>query len=214
VLLLFVVPSLDVCVASAESPKAGVELGDWIEYELNWTTPPAPPYPLKIRREILGVNGSLLKLRTIQEKSDGSVTNKTETGDFINGTGAAAMVFIPPGLKPGDSVRIEGFGVVIINGTDKKTYLAKEHDVLWADFFEKGFDILVFWDKETGVALEIHISGGYREGVTKIADSNLWGSGAADDANYDFFGLLTLLLIITVISVGLLLWRRSVSSKR
>ncbi len=216
-LIIFGISSLAVNVSSAETLEAGVKPGDWIEYELNWTLPPRePPYPLKIRREILAVNGSTLKVKIVQEMSDGSVENSTRKGDFIEGTGAAALIFIPPGLQSGDFVSIEGFGVVLINGTDQRTYLNTERTVLWSDFSEIGFDILVFWDRETGVALEMHTDSLTRAGVTTIVASNLWNSESGDDGddNYNLLGLGTVLLIIAIVSVALLLRRRHISSSK
>jgi hypothetical protein len=213
--LFFSVLSLKVDVSLAESFQIGVKPGDWIEYDLNWTDPPGSPYSVWIRDEVLDVNGSIITIERLQKMDDGSLKNRTETGDIVEGTGAAAAVFIPAGLRPGDLVSIEGFGLVSINGTEQRTYLGREHTVLWSDFLSKGFDLLIYWDRDKGVALEMHTQHITRNGVTKIADSNMWDSGSVDGGDDDYFLWLGILMpIILIIVIALFLVRRNMSSKR
>jgi len=201
---------LDVGALTAREYKTGVKPGDWIEYEINWTSPPSWAYPARTRREILDVEGTIITVTTTQELSNGTVTKETKEGDVAKGTGASAMIFIPANLEVGDWINIEGFDDVSITGENTQVYLGIERTVLYANFSSKGFDILIFWDKEKGTALEIHSSSIYTSTV-KVIKTNLWGSESFDN-NY-LLGFGTLVLII-IISAALIMRNRHMRSKR
>lgn len=216
--LMFTLPfvrilCLDANAISEGKCKVGVKRGDWIEYEIKWANPPLPPYSVWVRREILDVEGTIITVNITRKMFNESVINETKEGDVANGTGAADVMFIPSNLKPGDLVNIEAFGPVSINGTTQRTYLGTERTVLWANFSSTGFDILIFWDKEKGVALEIHHSRVAAQGTTKVIDTNLWASGSLDDNN-NFLGLGTLVLIIIILLIAFVIRKRYMSSKR
>jgi len=201
---------LDVDAVAAEEYEIGVKLGDWIEYEINWISPPPWAYPVRIRREILGVEGTIITVTITQEMSNGTITNETREGDVAKGTGASAMIFIPANLEVGDWVHIEGFDDVSITGEHTRVYLGIERTVLYANFSSKGFDVLIFWDREKGIALEIHSSSTYTS-TAKVIETNLWSSESSD--NHYLLGFGTLVLII-IISAALIMRNRHMRSKR
>lgn len=205
---------LDVDSVTAGEYEIGVKLGDWIEYEINWTFPPPWAYPVRIRREILSVEGTIITVTITQEMSNGTVTKETREGDVAKGTGASAMIFIPANLEFGDWVHIEGFDDVSITGEHTRVYLGIERTVLYANFSSKGFDVLIFWDREKGTALEIHSSSTYTSTV-KVIETNLWSSESFDNSARDHYllGFGTLVLII-IISAVLIMRNRHMRSKR
>jgi hypothetical protein len=204
---------LDVDAFSAEECEVGVKPGDWAEYEIDWISPPPSPYPVWVRREILDVNSSVITVNITQQMSDGAFTDGTESGDVANGTGASTMVFIPANLNPGDLVHMQGFDDVIITGETSKVYLGVERRVLYANFSSMGFDILIFWDKEKGVALEVYsIRTDGPQGITKVIKANLWKPKSFDGNPLDF---RILILAIIIISLGaFIVLKRYVGSKR
>jgi hypothetical protein len=201
---------LDVDAFSAGEYEIGIKPGDWIEYGLIWTVPPSWPHPVLIRREILDVEGTIITVRIVQELSNGTVTDTTEEGDVATGTGASAMIFIPANLRTGDLVYIQGFDDVTIAGGTVREYLGVERAVLYAEFSSHGFDIIIFWDKEKGTALEIYSSGTYTS-TAKVIETNLWSSESFD--NHYLLGFGTLVLII-IISAALIMRNRHMRSKR
>lgn len=205
---------LDVDSVTAGEYEIGVKLGDWIEYEINWTFPPPWAYPVRIRREILSVEGTIITVTITQEMSNGTVTKETREGDVAKGTGASAMIFIPANLGVGDWVHIEGFDDVSITDEYTRVYLGIERTVLYANFSSKGFDVLIFWDREKGTALEIHSSSTYTSTV-KVIETNLWSSESFDNSARDHYllGFGTLVLII-IISAVLIIRNRHMRSKR
>ena len=222
---IFGIFRLGVTVVLAEDYEVGVESGDWIEYELNWSVLPSEDYTVWVRREVLDVEDTVVTVNTTHRWSNGTVTSEVKEGDIVEGT-AAPMIFIPSNLKPGDSVKIQGFEAELIDGVVQRTYLGIERTVLWADFSQKGFDVHIFWDREKGVALEIHhsniASSGTTEvvtaqGITKVVETNILDSGSSDDDNgnnYDFLGIGTFIVIMIIIFVAFMVRRRYISSKR
>jgi len=218
---IFGIFRLGVTVVLAEDYEVGVESGDWIEYELNWSVLPSEDYTVWVRREVLDVEDTVVTVNTTHRWSNGTVTSEVKEGDIVEGT-AAPMIFIPSNLNPGDSVNIEGFEAELIDGIVQRTYLGIERTVLWADFSQKGFNIRIFWDKEKGVALEIHHSRIASEvvtaqGITKVVETNILDSGSSDrdsGNNYGFLGIVTFIVIMLIVFVAFLVRRRRVSSKR
>ena len=202
---------LDVDAVTADASEIGVEPGDWIKYEINWISPPSWAYPVLIRREILGVEGTIITVNITQEMSDGTVTEETKEGDVAKGTGASAMIFIPANLEVGDWVHVQGFDDVRITGEYTRVYLGVERTVLYANFSSKGFDILIFWDREKGTALEIHSASTSTYGTTKVIKTNLWSSESFDNHYLLGFGALVLIIII---SAALIMRNRYMRSKR
>ena len=147
----------------------------------------------------------------MQELSDGTIETDTRVGDIVDGTGAAAMVFIPSDSEPEDMIFIDGFDPVRINGSDQRPYLGTYRTVLFSQFYSKGFDILIFWDKDTGVALEIFHEASFSMGITKVVDTNLWIHGSQDDINY--LGPVTLTSILIILVIAFALWKYSSKKK-
>lgn len=209
---------LDVDAASVGEYEAGVKPGDWIEYELIWGRPPPSLYPVWTRREILDVNGTIITVNTTRQMVDGTINSEIGEGNILEGTGASAMIFIPANLGKGDSVHVSITGnpedLVDVSITDEITgnYSGVQRRVIYAEFSSIGLEILIFWDKEKGVAVEIWSEGTGQLGTIKMTKTNLWNSGSSDDNPVDF---TVLILIVTIIvSVAFIIQKRYVRSKR
>lgn len=193
---------LDVNALSTNDPQVGVKVGDWIEYDINWTTTPAYAYPVATRREILDVKGTVLTINTTYELSTGTFTSNVTDGDVVNGSGSCALVFIPANLGVGDIVYIQGFEDVTkrIDSETTRTYLGVARTVIHAEFVSHGVDISIYWDKETGVALEINAVGTYSS-ISVIRGTNMWSSngGSTDGLRVLIFSIIMISLVSVLV---------------
>jgi hypothetical protein len=170
---------LDATAVSSQY-EAGVNVGDWVEYEINYTGNHPPVYPVSARREILNVKGTVLTVNTTYLSSDETFTNNVTDGDVLYGNGSCALVFIPANLGVGDIIHVQDFedpeNPITISAETTRTYLGVTRTVLYAAFTGKGFDCTVYWDKEKGTGLEINGVGTYTI-ATVISGTNMWSSG-------------------------------------
>ncbi|MHA1685520.1 MAG: hypothetical protein ACTSYD_03830 [Candidatus Heimdallarchaeaceae archaeon] len=144
-----------VITASLSEYKPGVKAGEWIEYNIGWENCPYTVYQVKVRREILEVTGTKLKINMTIWYSDGTINSTIREGDIIDGTGACALMLIPANLTKGDIVHVQGFDDIKIDGETEKEYLKCKRKVVYANFSSKGFNVLIYWDKVKGVTLEM-----------------------------------------------------------
>lgn len=209
--LLFVnILCLNANIISANAYETGVKIGDWIEYEVNYTEPPPTAYPLYTRREILDVKGTVLTINTTYAMSDETFSSNTADGDVANGSGPCAMVFIPANLGVGDFVYIQGFEDVQIRISDETTrmYLGVTRTVIYAEFTSHGFDLAIYWDKQKGTALEIYGAGTYTS-ISQVIRTNMWSSGGVPT-----MGLEAWIFLIIMISLASILTYGYIHSQR
>jgi len=204
---------LNANIISANAYETGVKIGDWIEYEVNYTDNVPPIYPLYTRREILDVKGTVLTINTTYTMSDGTFSSSTADGDVVNGTGPCALVFIPANLGVGNFVSIQNFTdeAIRISAETTRPYLDITRTVIYAEFTGSGFDIKIYWDKEKGVALEIYGVGTYTQ-TSRVIRTNMWGSEFSDGG--PLMGLEAWIFLIIMISLASILTYGYIHSQR
>ena len=193
--LIFNLISVTETVLPSNNIQLKIKPGYWIEYEIVWLSSPPWPYPVWVRREILTVDGTRIKVNITQQLSNGTIRYDTKEGDVSRGTGSAALIFVRPNLKVGDVVFVEEFGNFTIRDEFIQNYLGFDRTVVVAAESIKDMNIIVYWDKEMGVALEIYNSNSFTI-MTKVIKTNLFTSTTL--SLYDYF--------IILLSVSFVLW--------
>lgn len=197
---------------------AGVKPGEWIEYTIEWEDCPYSVYQTKVRREIVGCNGSSLNVNLTIWWSNGTVTTETRIGDVSEGTGSSTMIFIPANLSIGDTVYIEGFDPAIIKGEEEREYLGFRRKVVYSEFISRGFYVLIYWDKIKGVAVEINIKHVISEVErtydyalnVSISGTNMFTQLTNHNMSFEW---IFLLLMVAIIALFLTLRKRHNSKK-
>jgi len=194
---------------------AGVRPGEWIEYSLEWEQPPYEDYPIKVRREILEVSGSSIRVKITTWLSNGTVSEDTKMGDVSEGTGGAALMFIPANLTIGDEVRIQGLNDTKIQDEIDRKYLGVIRKVVYSRFTAKGYDIKAYWDKIKGAALEIlynHSSLGNNRII--VIDTNMFSTIPGNDKKNLNLGFYFALATTTVVLFSFMLVRKRKARRR
>lgn len=158
--------------------QVGVKMGDWIKYELtvNGTTPP-PDLPQWVKAECTSVTGTNVTLRMTMHMSNGAEHMETWTIDVATGSGNAVFqVVIPANLGTGDTVKVTGFGSVMIAGEATGTYAGTSRRYVHASMAKEGEQYTYRWDKQTGVLLEVSVTQGSASITCKATSTNIWQS--------------------------------------
>jgi hypothetical protein len=150
---LFAVLILFLCLFAASASaivSAGVQSGDWIEYNVTSTGAPNQGHDVEwARMEVVAVQGPNINVTITSQFTDGS--NETITSTLNLETGHLIDDFIiPAGLKVGHSFPDENYGNVTITGSEVRTYAGASRTVLTATMGNSSY----VWDQETGVSVE------------------------------------------------------------
>jgi hypothetical protein len=160
----------------------GIKAGDWIKVAYTITGLPAGQlYAEWLKLEFLSVNGTIANARATLGISDG--TEQTGTGplDVVSGGGVPGLpgIVVSANLTTGDSVPIAGYSNVMIEGEATRPYAGADRTVVYAGFSHNETQGTYYWDKLTGVMVEISTTSAGITATGKVTETNMWGSTTA-----------------------------------
>jgi hypothetical protein len=162
-----------------EAGGVGIKAGDWIKVTYTITGLPAGQlYPEWLRLEFLSINGTIADVRATLRISNGTEQSDTGPVDVVSGSevpGLAGIV-ISANRTTGDSVYIAGYGNVTIAGEVTRTYAGANRTVVYASFSQNETQVTYYWDKLTGVMVEISSTSPSIAATAKATETNMWGA--------------------------------------
>ncbi len=164
----------------AEAGNAGIKAGDWIKLTYNTTGWPAgQPYPEWLKLEFLSLNGTIVDVRATVHISNGSEQSDSGPVDVASGSQVPGLagILISANRTAGDSVYVVGYGNVAIEGEATRTYGGTDRTVVYAGFSQNETQVTYYWDRLTGVIVEISSSSPGISGTVKATETNMWGAG-------------------------------------
>ena len=165
--------TLSVIPISGANGSTGVNVGEWVKYEVVGTIPSLFDYDW-VRLEIQNVNGTEITiLETIRYKNGAEEPN---TLSWDIDTGVEPWV-IPANLNKGDPFPFI-YNTAVVNDTLTQTYAGASRAVnlLYLSRFEEYTELTAYWDQATGFLLEVSLNytspteswtGGYKALETK-----------------------------------------------
>ena len=167
---------------SGEPGRVGIKAGDWIKFTYTITGLPAgQPYLEWLRLECLGVNGTIANLKVTRHGSDGTEHSDTGPIDVVSGGTQfppLAGIVVPANRTIGDSIYIAGYGNVAIEGEATRPYAGANRTVLYASFSAGETQVTYYWDKLTGVMVELSTTTPNVIAIAKATDTNMWRATA------------------------------------
>lgn len=163
-----------------EAGHVGVKAGDWVKLDYTFTGWPAgETYPDWLKLEFLSVEGTMATVRFTQHVSDGTQQSDTATVDIASNVEVPVLagIAISANLTIGDSVYIAGYGNVTLEDESTKTYAGANRTVVYASFWPtETEEVAYYWDKLTGVLVEVSSTSVEFGATAKAAATNMWGT--------------------------------------
>jgi len=185
-----------------EAGGVGIKAGDWIKVTYTITGLPAGQlYPEWLRLEFLSINGTIADVRATLRISNGTEQSDTGPVDVVSGSevpGLAGIV-ISTNRTTGDSVYIAGYGNVTIAGEITRTYAGANRTVVYAGFSQNETQVTYYWDKLTGVMVEISSTSPSITATAKATETNMWGATTVGMSWWPW-------IIVGVVAVGLVIF--------
>ncbi|MGB5924595.1 MAG: hypothetical protein WBH01_00665 [Dehalococcoidia bacterium] len=164
-----------------EAGDVGIEAGDWIKVAYTFNGWPADrPYLEWLKLEFLSIDGTIADVRATLHISDGTEHSDTGPIDVVSGSEVPALagIAISANRTTGDSVYIAGYGNVAIEGEATRTYAGATRTVVYAGFSQNETQATYYWDKLTGVMVELSSTSPGITATAKATETNMWGAAA------------------------------------
>jgi len=163
-----------------EAGHVGIKAGDWVKLKYKFTGWPADQaYPEWLKLEFLSVEGTMTTVRFTQHVSDGTEQSDNATIDIMSNIEVPLLAgtLISANRTPGDSVYIAGYGNVTIEDESTKTYAGANRTVVYTSFWPtETEEVAYYWDKLTGVLVELSSTSVEFRATAKAAATNMWGT--------------------------------------
>lgn len=150
----------------------GVKEGDWMEYKITFTGTPPEKYQTELKIEVLSVQGTTVTFNGTVKYSDGTQQIRTYTADLESGE--PDLIIVPANLNIDDSFYSGDIdvGPITISGVEERTYAGARRAVVYANVSAAAAKL--YWDRTTGVLVEINQWEVDYTKRTKASRTNMW----------------------------------------
>jgi hypothetical protein len=185
-----------------EVGDVGIKTGDWIRLKYTFSSWPAgQTYPEWLKLEFLSVEGTIATVKFTLHMSDGTEQSDTELVDVVSDIEVPGLagVVISANLTIGDSVYIAGYGNVSLEDEAVKTYAGASRTVVYASFSQNETQVTYYWDKLTGVMVEVYSTYPGFTATAEAAETNIWEATTVRMPWWPW-------IIVAVVAVGLVIF--------
>jgi len=185
-----------------EAGHVGIKVGDWVKLEYTFTGWPAgQAYPEWLKLEFLSVEGTIATVRFTQHMSDGTEQSDTAPIDIVSNIEVSLLagIVISANRTTEDSVYIAGYGNVTIEDEAIKTYAGANRTVVYSSFSPSEAQVTYYWDKLTGVMVELSSTSPDFTATAKAAATNMWETTTIRMPWWPW-------IIVAVVAVGLVIF--------
>jgi hypothetical protein len=192
----------------------GIKAGDWIKLEYSFTGWPADQtYPEWLKLEFISIEGTTVAVRFTQRLSDGTEESDTATFNIIANIEVPELggIIIPADRAIGEYVYVAGHGNVAIEDEVIKTYAGANRTVIYTSFWPTEAQVTYYWDKSTGVMVELSSTSPDFTATARAVATNMWETGTIGIPWWPW-------IIVGVVAVGLVIFfvrrKRPTQTKR
>ena len=169
--------SITASFIGVEAAQVGIKAGDWIKFEytfIGW--PDDQSYPEWLKLEFMSIEGTIVNVRFTQRLSDGTEQSDTASIDIVYDIEVPQIsgIVIPADQTIGDSVYIAGYGNVTIENEATKTCAGANRTVVSTSFWPTEAEVTYYWDKLTGVIVELSSTSPDFTATAKATATNMW----------------------------------------
>jgi len=206
--LAMILVSLSVLTAGVlgEDYSVRIKAGDWVKYGVTSTGNPPDTYSFNLtwmKIEFANVTETSVTYLGTLHLQNGTETNGTATIDLTS-TNSAPL--IPANSKVGDTI-YSGASSTVIAGETTRSYAGASRVVLNALVSEYGGNTTYYFDKQTGVALEVYaVYSDYTLNLV-VTETNLW-SGRLLGLDWWAWAAIIVVVAVVVVAAALMFRRR------
>jgi hypothetical protein len=157
--------------------QVGIKAGDWVKCEYVSSGNPPENAPKWVKIECLSVTGTKATLHVTTGFNSGTENTEIMTWDVASGTGNLTFqAIIQANAKAGDTVQIAEHGSITLAGEKTETYVGASRTVVYASILQNEMQFTYYWDKQTGIVLEITLTQDSTSITYKATGTNIWQS--------------------------------------
>ncbi|MCJ7720209.1 MAG: hypothetical protein MUO36_01950, partial [Candidatus Hadarchaeum sp.] len=199
--------------------QVGVNAGDWIKLDFAFSdAPPDELLPQWMKLEFLSVDGTAVTARVTMYMLDGTENSDNITVDVAAGGGffrgpsgvlrGLSGFVIPANPKTGDQIKMgrRGDDNVTIAGEDSRTYAGVNRTVVYASFSHYETELTYYWDKQTGVMVDVSGDLGDVTLTGMATETNMWQTEPQAQTRWPL--IIGIIIVATVIGITAVLYVR------
>lgn len=181
-----------------------IEAGSFVRYEVAITSIlEGVVTPTGVNFEFIDIDGTNATISSTIYFSDGEQWDSTTTFDIESGSSTGFI--IPSNSKIGDSIPIDGYGNISIEGETTSIYTGVNRTTVFTRYSNSTDSLVYFWDKPTGIMLEQNSTKFESTMFWKIIDTNIWQTQQND---YSPYQNIIYIVIILVVILSLIIYLR------
>ena len=187
-----------------------IEAGSFVRYEVAITSIlEGVVTPTGVNFEFIDIDGTNATISSTIYFSDGDEWDSTTTFDIVSGSSTGFI--IPSNSKIGDSIPIDGYGNISIEGETTSIYTGVNRTTVFARYSNSTDSLVYFWDKPTGIMLEQNSTKFESTMFWKIVDTSIWQTQLNDHSPYQN---IIYIVIISVAILSIVIYLRKRKKKR
>lgn len=151
----------------------GVEVGDWIEYNAEYTGTPPESRLIKLRYEVQEINGPIVQLYQTSQNADGNQYEGSFQVNIENKTGSnRRLEILEANLNVGTLLFDDEYmGEVKVDRIEIEYFVGSNREVLYLNkWYETGY----CWDRQTGFQLMDTFTSEHYTRVLIAEKTNMW----------------------------------------
>jgi hypothetical protein len=171
-----------------------IEAGSFVRYEVAITPIlEGEVTPTGVNFEFITIDSTNATISSTIHFSDGGEWDSTTTFDIESGSSTGFI--IPSNSKIGDSIPIDGYGNISIEGETTSIYTGVNRTTVFARYSNSTDSLLYFWDKPTGIMLLQNSTKFESTMFWKIIDTNIWQTQQNDYSPYQNIIYIVIMLV-------------------
>jgi len=181
------------CFSVIAQNSVGLNIGDWVEYEVTYTGSPPESHPEKLRIDVKSIVGTNVTVEIQRNLLNGTQDSRAETFDLD--LGAPDFIIVWPNLAVGDEIFHKSVGKFTVEGVDEYSLKGFTIDTVYANVLNTDFN----WDRSTGILVKAyHRASAFTETLQAV-NTNLVSSQTSEMDPILLYSIVAAVILIMAV---------------